>query len=809
MLHFMNKRHLTFAAATLAVAGVAAAFTVNTPKGYVHIIPMTEDIIKVAVTPSPCTSPAAPTQAVALDENDVPGTHAVLDDSLYTVTTPTTRVELNRHTGLISFYDKDGNLLLQESTGILNGPETQQAAFRNLGNQYFAATGERGHNMILNGDTLTFYNRQNYGYGEGDPRLSQTGINVPMLLSTKGYGILFDDHSKATLSLGNDEMRYTADTPRPLSYYFINGEGTPAGVTKGYTQLSGRQPLPPLWTLGYITSKYGYHDQRETLAVVDSLKTRNYPVDGLVLDLYWYGTETDMGRFAWNPTQWPDPAGMLRTLKDKGVNVVTINQPYINKKGAIDNYNELNAAGLLTHDAQGNTHDVQTWVGEAGMLDVANPGTREWIWGRIKPLTAEGIAGWWGDLGEPEVHPSTIRHANGMTAEQFHNVYGNVWSKLIYDGLRRDFPEMRPMLLMRGGTAGLQRYGVMPWTTDVSRSWAGLRPQVRLMLQAGLSGLGYMSSDIGGFAVDPKEPYQPELYVRWLQLGTFTPQLRTHAQYLPNPYNYPDQEKILHQYINMRYEWLPYNYTLAYENSTTGAPLARPLYFRDAQPSKKLASIDDEYLWGDNVLVAPVLTKGARSRSVYFPTGEWVSWWNPAESFHGGRSYTVKAPLETLPLFVRKGAFIPQYTGKVENTSDYNPARLDIHYIPSAQRTSYTLFDDDRKSPTSLEDHAYTLTTFTGECTSRSLQLTITPKGEYPGMPTERMITFTIPNVSKAPRTLSLLIAAGDTEVAIPMEKAASPKAIRQYGYSYDPSTRTLTIRAACPNAPVTIQGLF
>ena len=194
-------------------------------------------------------------------------------------------------------------------------------------------------------------------------------------------------------------------------------------------------------------------------------------------------------------------------------------------------------------------------------------------------------------LGEPEVHPQTIVHANGETASQYHNVYGNEWSRTIYEGLRRDFPQMRPMLMMRGGTAGLQRYSVFPWTTDVSRSWGGLKPQVKLMLSSGLSGLGYMSSDLGGFAVDPAHPYDPELYVRWVEAGPFTPIFRTHAQQKPEPYHYPKQKNLLKKIVRTRYEWLPYNYTLAYENASDGLPLARPLNFRGENPGKQYASV--------------------------------------------------------------------------------------------------------------------------------------------------------------------------------------------------------------------------
>ncbi|MDE5813906.1 MAG: DUF5110 domain-containing protein, partial [Muribaculaceae bacterium] len=341
-------------------------------------------------------------------------------------------------------------------------------------------------------------------------------------------------------------------------------------------------------------------------------------------------------------------------------------------------------------------------------------------------------------------------------------------------------------LMMRGGTTGLHRYGVFPWTSDVSRSWGGLQAQNKLMLNSGLSGLGYMSNDVGGFAVDPDKPYDPELYVRWIQAGTFSPILRTHAQDRPEPYHYPAQESIIKKFIRMRYEWLPYNYTLAYENSAYGMPLMRTLNFHgDNEDKGKYANISDEYLWGEEVLVAPVMTQGARSRKVVFPTGTWIDWNNPAKTYSGGTTATVPAPLNTLPIFVKAGSFIPQYPKKIENTSEYDPTLLTVKYFPRKEWSNYQLFDDDRLSPTSLEDGEYQLTTFSGSKQGNEIYVNIDSQGSYTGMPEVRMITLEIVGVA-APKGVEL-----DGQK---LEKAVSAKAIRQYGYSYDAAKRTISV---------------
>lgn len=788
------------AAAGSEIREVKGGYEVTTNKGTIAVQPLSNDIFRVTSLPKDSQLKYRKSQSAILHPTTDINVRTSASPEAFFFYTPSTTVRIDRLTGTVTFHDAAGNLLLSESGGVDNSGNLKTITFAGDPEEHFFGAGERGHRLQLNGDSLTMYNRQNYGYTSGDPRISQMGISVPYVVSDQGYGILFDDYNEALLTLG-DTIKYESDTPYPLSYYFINGNRTLAGATEGYTLLTGRQDLPPFWSLGYITSKYGYHNQQEALGAIDSLKTRGYPVDGIVLDLYWYGVETDMGRLEWDKKQWPDHKKMLSDLKEKGVNMVLISQPYVNKIGAIDNYNYLSGKGMLAKDASGNTHDVTTWVGDAGMIDVSNPDTREWLWNRLKGLTEEGVAGWWGDLGEPEVHPHTIVHANGETASQYHNVYGNEWSRLIYEGLRNDFPDMRPLLMMRGGTAGLQRYSVFPWTTDVSRSWGGFQPQVNLMLSSGLSGLAYMSSDLGGFAVDPEHPRDEELYVRWVQTGAFTPSMRTHAQQQPEPYHYPDSENIIKQYIRMRYQWLPYNYTLAFDNASKGWPLARPLNFTGENPEQKFAELSDEYMWGNEVLVAPVMEPGVKSRKVVFPRGKWYDWYDPTityDSQDGEFETTVSAPLDKLPLFIKAGSFIPQYEKQIENVTQYDPQLLTVVYFPSPDKTEYTLFDDDRKSPTSLADGEYQLTTFTGQHNGKETAISLsTNGGTYRDMPAIRLMTFKVVDVAKP---ASVTLSDGS-----PMQEFGSPKMIRQYGWSYDDTTRTLTLRFPWTYTPMTV----
>ncbi len=779
MTKFFNLWHRAIACAVLLLPVAASAadgvVTATTDNGRtVTLTVISDDIIKVTNLAPGEVAPKS--YSAVLAPGEFAGNVTRSGDT-QVITTPSGVVAtLNDKTGAVTFVAGSNVLADNGVRRTIDGK--QSLALSTVGRCSFYGAGERGHSLNLAGDTLVMYNRQNYGYTGDDPRISQMNITMPLFVSSAGYAVLFDDYAAAEMIMSNP-VKYTSESREPISYYFINGGGSIRKAVSEYTRLTGRQELPPFWALGYITSKYGYKTADETNGVIDTLKMNGYPVDGVVLDLYWYGKEQDMGRLEWEPEQWGDHKKMLSDLKNRGVNTVVISQPYVLRNGkAIDNYNELAPKGMFCRDSVGNPHQVTIWVGEGGMFDVSNPDTRQWLRERYKKLTDEGVTGWWGDLGEPEVHPETIFHHNGKTAREYHNLYGNEWSRIIYDLFEEEYPDTRLMTLMRGGTAGLQRFSVYPWSTDVSRSWGGLAPQVIIMLNSGMSGLGYMSHDVGGFAIDEKCPVDPELYVRWLQLGTFSPILRTHAQQVAEPYRYPEQQDIILDLVKMRYEWLPYNYTLAYENATEGLPMVRSLNFYD-NGCACLDKITDQYLWGRDVMVAPVMTQGATSRSITFPRGEWVDMAHPEKKYDGKTTINYDAPLAVLPMFARVGAFIPQANYKMENTGDYDASRYEVLYFPRGGKSDYTMYEDNRISAQSLEKGEYQLIHFAGDDNAASTIIDLKADGSYPGAPAVKHITLKLPGVA-APSIVSL----NDK----PMRKSSKK------GWKYDSKTSTLTI---------------
>ncbi len=741
--------------AMLFASAQAHAYTVTTPAGQtVDVTFMNDNILRVTALQAG-EEAAAPTAAV-MKARDVIVT--VTEGKAVTLTSPSgLSATIDRTTGAVNITSGGDRMVYDSGLRTRGADGSQSLSLSYLGKGTFYGAGERGHSVNLEGDTLVMYNRQNYGYTAGDPRISQMGITMPMFVAKAGYAIVFDDYAAATMIMGNPIV-YTTESSKPVTYYYIDGHGSLPEVSRLFTGLVGRLVLPALWAMGYITSKYGYHDRGETVGVIDTFRREGYPVDAVVLDLYWYGKEQDMARLAWEPSQWPDHSRMLADLKKRGVNTVAISQPYVLRNGrAIDNYNELVEGGMLLRDSTGGPQEVKIWVGEGGMFDVANPDTRAWLRNRYRQLTEEGITGWWGDLGEPEVHPETGVHANGLPARLYHNLYGNDWSAIIYDLFAEEYPETRLMTMMRGGTTGLQRYSVFPWSTDVSRSWGGLQPQITIMLNSGLSGLGYMGHDVGGFAIDPAAPYDPELYVRWLQLGTFSPVLRTHAQATAEPYHYPEQQSIIRPLILERYRWLPYNYTLAYRNALFGEPLVQPIGYYDDASLPASPDVDDQYLWGRDVMIAPVLTQGATSREVVFPQGMWLDMSDPSKVYRGGTSATVDAPLEVLPMFVRAGAIIPMADYKMANTGDYRTDNYTVNVYPvEGVSGSYTLYEDDLASRSAIEEGKHATVEMTDAMTGGKVSFTASLSGSYPGMKPGKKLAVKFHGIASAPATVTL-----------------------------------------------------
>jgi oligosaccharide 4-alpha-D-glucosyltransferase len=545
--------------------------------------------------------------------------------------------------------------------------------------------GARALGMNRRGHKLELYNRAHYGYETHAPLMNYC---IPMYLSSNGYAVHFDASGTGWLDLDSkdqNKVEYSTVSSRK-TYQVVVGEDW-ADILENWTHLSGRQPKLPIWALGNFASRFGYHSQAEVENLVAKFKEERIPLDAVVLDLYWFGKtiKGTMGNLAFYRDSFPDSEGMIGNLRDQNVKTVLVTEPFILTTS--DRWQEAIENDVLAKDSTGKALAYNFYFGNTGLIDVFDQNSARWFWERYFELKQMGVAGFWGDLGEPEVHPDEMLHATG-TAREVHNIYGHRWAQLVYEGLKEAYPEERPFILMRSGSSGSQRFGLIPWSGDVNRTWGGLRSQPEIALQMGMQGIPYMHSDLGGFAGANDDP---ELYTRWLQYGVFQPIFRPHAQeeVASEPVFKDDQTKALaKQSIELRYRLLPYNYTLMCEASAKGTPLMRPVFFdEDASNGENYKAVDSVYLWGDAFLIAPVMSKGQQTKRVNFPKGSnWFDFYSK-EFIKSGTSQGFKLSINSIPTFVRGESFIPMVEG-LQSTADYDPKNVVVHYYADPRTES-------------------------------------------------------------------------------------------------------------------------
>lgn len=590
--------------------------------------------------------------------------------------------------------------------------------------------GERALPLNRRGYKFNLYNNPSYGYSEGADNLN---YSVPFFTSNKGYGLFFDNPSKGYADIGktNSNIFEVGFTSGEINVYIILGKDYKE-ILQSYHKLTGTQPLPPRWAFGNLMSRFGYNSEAQVKDILGKMKEENIPVDAVIFDLFWFGDSIKgtMGNLDWvNKKAWPNPKKMIGDFKKDGINTILITEPFVLKSSL--NYNQSKPFHAV--DLSGKPYLLTDfYFGQSGLIDIFRKDAQQWFWSKHKPQMDNGVEAWWGDLGEPEKHPSNLYHnlkdlgfKRLFKADEVHNLYGHTWTKMLYNNYAKNYPNKRLFSLNRSGFAGSQRYGIFPWTGDVSRSWSGLRSQLKVLLGMSMSGVPYVHSDAGGFAGGEGDN---ELYIRWLQMAAFTPIFRPHGTALyeidKNAFSFPSEaalidtpyRKIAKEIINLRYSLLPYNYTLAYEQAKYGKPLIAPLYYHF--PNDKIAAeVEDEFMWGENILVAPVVQKGATTRKVYLPKGNWYS--QEKKLFSGGQWIELDVTIKEIPIFYREGSIVPSdmnlNADEKENTSKRYNTMVGLTYWPSLMQSSFNLFWDDGKSKNNLETKKYDLTNFTAQ----------------------------------------------------------------------------------------------
>jgi len=604
--------------------------------------------------------------------------------------------------------------------------------------------GARALNMSRRGHRLELYNKAHYGYGERSELLNYT---MPVVLSSKQYLLHFDNAPIGFLDLdskNNNTLAYETINGR-ITYQIVS-DSSWLNIIDGFTDLTGKQPMLPRWAMGNFSSRFGYHSQEEMLETAQLFREEEIPMDAIILDLFWFGKEMkgNMGNLAFYADSFPRPEQMIEDLREDHVETILITEPYVQTTS--NRWDEAVKNDVLAKDSLGNPLTFDFFFGNTGIIDVFDKKGYNWFKNIYKDLLSMGVTGIWGDLGEPEVHPSEAVHATG-TANEVHNIYGHQWAKLVDEAFYEYNPDMRPFILMRAGYSGSQRFGIIPWTGDVARSWGGLQSQPEISLQMGMQGIGYMHSDLGGFAGDNLDD---ELYVRWMQYGVFQPIYRPHAQEaVPSePVFRSDSAKALSKKaVELRYRLLPYNYQLVYQNHETGAPLMRPLFFEEPN-NEKLFNYDDAYLWGNDFLVAPIVKPEKQEKEVYFPKGSnWYDFYNDRK-YNGGQTTTVAVNDTTIPTFVRGGAFIPM-TKTRQHAKAYSGRNLTLHYYADAtvEHSISKMYNDDGLTREAIEKGKYEILTFKANQNNDSLHIRLQAEMGKNYSTSEKSIELVIHNV--------------------------------------------------------------
>jgi alpha-D-xyloside xylohydrolase len=507
-----------------------------------------------------------------------------------------------------------------------------------------------------------------------------TEVSIPFLLSSAGYGFLWNNPGIGRVELGTTGTRWVAEASRQWDYW-VTAAAEPADIVRRYTEVTGRAPMLPEWASGFWQCKLRYRTADELLGVAREFRRRGLPLSVIVVDYFHW---TKQGEWRFDPAEWPDPAGMVAELDRLGVKLMVSIWPTVNPAG--ETYAEMADLGLLVASERGHSLHLAIWDkgsrdrrAMVSYYDPTNPRAREYIWSRVKDgYYSHGVRVWWLDACEPELvpeHPDNLRYHLGPGLE-VGNLYPLLNAKAFYDGMTAEGAD-EVVSLCRSAWAGSQRYGAAVWSGDIGSTFDDLRRQIPAGLNIGLSGIPWWTTDIGGFkGGDVRSPSFRELLVRWFQFGVFSPLCRLHGFRMPGtmsgaeqsgapnePWSFGDQVYgILRHWLALRERLRPYVMETMRVAHAEGLPPMRPL-FLNFPADEACWEIDDQFLLGADLLVAPVVVEGATERRVYLPAGaRWLDAWT-GDPVPGGQWVTAPAPLERIPVYVREGGAIEPFGG--------------------------------------------------------------------------------------------------------------------------------------------------
>ncbi|WP_433945930.1 TIM-barrel domain-containing protein [Paenibacillus sp. SN-8-1] len=541
------------------------------------------------------------------------------------------------------------------------------------------------------------------------PDMESLYQSIPLLIhhtEQSSVGLFIDHPGRMTVDMRESGDDYDVETiDGEMDLYIIAGKDL-REVVSSYTALTGRMQMPPLWSLGYQQSRFSYMNQEEVLELARTFRAKQIPCDVIYLDIHYMN---NYKVFSFDPEQFPDPEGMMNELAQMGLRVVPVVNPGVKIDEDYKVYEEGLAERHFCQLPDGELYHGHVWPGLSVFPDFTEERTREW-WGALHRFYVDhGISGIWNDMNEPSVFNSPTKtmdeevlHGNdgrSKTHGELHNIYGMLMCKATKEGLDTLLQGERSFVLTRAGYAGIQRYAAV-WTGDNRSYWQHMEMFMAMGMNLGLSGVAFCGADVGGFM----HHASGELLIRWTQLGAFTPFFRNHSAIetrKQEPWTFGEQvEEICRKFIELRYSLLPYMYTLFHEAAETGLPVMRPLVLEYPQ-DRQTFNLSDQFLLGDQIIVAPICRPGTEHRSVYLPEGVWYDFWIGSRH-EGGGHHLAHAAIDRIPLFVKSGAIIPMTSG-LQHTEGAVWSNLNVHIYGKGIGTDpgqsvtgeYTLYEDD------------------------------------------------------------------------------------------------------------------
>ena len=671
---------------------------ITSEQGYLNLLFYREDIIRLTMNPHQ-EPKMENTIAIVSESQNVEFKVEDNEDKLI-INSKLLTVAIAKEPLRINFFDSDGRLIVKESNkGMGYNNNNEVICFKVMdNNDHFYGFGEKTSFLDKRGEKMTMWNSD--VYSPHNPEIDALYQSIPFFMTLrngKAHVIFFDNSYKTVFDMKSNEQYYSfkADGGQ-LDYYLLAGS-SPKDVIEQYTLLTGRVPIPPKWALGYHQSRYSYESEQEVRELVKTFLEKDIPLDAIYLDIHYM----DGYRvFTFDKAHFPDPAKLFNDLKSAGVNVVPIVDPGVKEDPEYLIFKEAVLENHFCKYLDGQIYYGDVWPGNSAFPDFMNSKTRKWWGSKHSFYTDLGIEGIWNDMNEPAVFNETktmdtkvIHNRDGelKTHREMHNLYGLMMGEATYNGMKKLLKGKRPFLLTRAGFSGIQRYAAV-WTGDNRSFWEHLSMSIPMCLNLGISGVAFTGSDVGGFAHDTTG----ELLVRWTQAGAFFPYFRNHSAndtVRQEPWSFGSKyEDILKKYIQLRYQWLPHLYSLFSEANKTGIPVMRPL-FMEFPNDENTFNLSDQFMIGDNVIIAPIMQPNTNHRAVYLPDGSWYDYWTD-NLYQGGKHILIRADLDTLPIFIKAGSII--VNGAVKQSTKTADEELYIDLYPSSDgKYDFILYEDD------------------------------------------------------------------------------------------------------------------